>query len=420
MATETETGWVLKAVAADHSDHSACSKSTGSDPALNSMRSATRVRCPELGMNDISLAQKIPYSVGFTTIATRHEPHGPFGPGYLEKGPPISGDQDALSQVDYCLCNPSIGGNMLYQDTTVLKITAVIRTSQGAQLVVVNNDMVAKIYDQLFYDDSNTVSGDVVYTANSDYCREAAAYEELQKSQAAQEVMPAFYGTWVVYINTLRREEDQVWKYTRQVPLILIEHVRGITMADINPRVLSEPTRSRILRKVLEIDSVLFHAGVRHGDINPRNAIVVELRGGVDLDAQEEAIVKVIDFNSAVVRLHPNYHHVKVQHRIEKEIQAWQPKLPSPLIRFHHSLGPFVWEGWCPNDDPEFDDQGSSQWLWKQFKDDERYIPVIYDPADPHTRPEYVKFDNTSLDSSYSGGDMVGVEKTSKRKWCEG
>ena len=194
MATETEAGWVLNAFTPDDSDHSACSKSTACDPAFNSMRSAIRVRCSDLSGTDISLARRTPYTVGFTTIATRHEPHEPFGMGYVGKGPPIWGDRDALPQADYCLSNPSIGGKMLYQDTKVLKITAVIRASQGAQLVVVNNDMVAKIYDPLFYDESNACRDDVVFTANSDYCREAAAYEELQKSPAAREVIPAFYG----------------------------------------------------------------------------------------------------------------------------------------------------------------------------------------------------------------------------------
>ncbi|KAE8844424.1 hypothetical protein PTNB85_02689 [Pyrenophora teres f. teres] len=416
MVTETKTYHDLNNVTAYNSNCSAYSKSTGSGSA------SPRVPHPELSGTDLTLARKLPYHVGFTTIATRHEPNEPFGTGYDTDDPPVLGDCETLSQLDYCLSNPSVGRNLLHQDTKDLKITAIIRTgcNRGAQLVVVNDDMVAKVYDPLFYNPSEDChfGEDVVATANSDYCHEAAAYHELQKSPAAQEVTPAFYGTWTINVDTLKREGDQLWKYTRQVPVILIEYVRGFTMTDINPQVLNEQLQSSVVKKALESESLIFHAGVNHGDMHPRNIIVVGFRSDLVHDAPKEVIVKVIDFNVAEVYLHPKCANADIKRSIMERMQAWSLKLPSPFMRFYHSLNGFVWEGWCPNDDPESDNQGSSLWLWNQFKCDERYIPVVWDPTHPWKRPKYVELENTSPVSSDSGIE-VDMEEPKKREWIE-
>ncbi|KAI1672100.1 hypothetical protein L13192_02959 [Pyrenophora tritici-repentis] len=370
------------------------------------MCSSPRVLHPELSGTDLILARKLPYHVGFTAIATRHEPNEPFGMGYATDSPPVLGDYETLSQLDYCLLNPSIGGKTLHDETKALKITAVIRPScnRGAQVVVVNDDMVAKIYDPLFYNSSDDYDGgDVVFTANSDYCREAAAYRELQKSPAAQELIPAFYGTWTIDIDTLKREGDQLCKYTRQVPVILIEHVQGVTMTDIDPKVFTESIRTSVLKKVVHIDSVIFQAGVSHGDIHPRNIIVVGMQSDVEHGAPQEAIVKLIDFNVAQVRLHPKCCDVDIQRLVEKDMQAWYPRLPSPFLRFHNRTYEFAQRGWCPMDDFELMDRKSALWLWTHFKDDERYIPVAWDPNHPRESPSYVKLTHKANKSSDSG-----------------
>ncbi|KAI0582302.1 hypothetical protein Alg130_06191 [Pyrenophora tritici-repentis] len=273
MATETDTCHRAKAVTTDDSDHSADPESTKPNNAHNSTTLSAGVAYPELDGTDLSLARKHPYVVGLTAIATRHEPHQPFGLAYV---------------TDY---------------TKYLKITAVIRPScnRGAQVVVVNDDMVAKIYDPLFYDscDDSVFGEDVVTKAHCDYSYEAAAYQELQKSPAAQELIPAFYGTWTIDIDTLKREGDQLCKYTRQVPVLLIEYVRGFTMTDLDPRMLNEQMRTSVVKKALEADSIIYDAGVNHGDMHPRNIVIVGFRSDLEDGAPKEAIIKVIDFNVA-------------------------------------------------------------------------------------------------------------------------
>ena len=422
MSSETETTHCLVVTTADDNDRSVCSKSTGFGSASNSTRIPTRVPYPELNGNDISLARKVPYSVGFTTIATRHKPHHPYEEDCETDSPPILENRKTLSQLDYCLSSPTIGGKMLCQDTKALEITAIIRASrkQGAQLVIVNNDMVAKIYDPLYYDNSNGCGGeiDVVYKAYSDYRTEAAVYQELQKSPAAQEVTPAFYGAWTIHVDTLKREGDQIWKYTRQVPLILIEYVRGDTMTDIDPLVLSEASRSSLMKKVMHAHSIIFCTGIVHRDVYPRNVIIVAPTNDEAYDTPNEVFIKVIDFNISRIRLHPKDRSPETQHEIQEELDAWFPKLPSPMLLFYSSMGEFACAGWCPDTDPNSDDDPTSLWLWKQFKDDKRYIPVIWDPADIWTSPKHVKFADTSHNSSDSGID-VDAEGPKKRKSCE-
>ena len=79
-----------------------------------------------------------------------------------------------------------------------MNITSVIRLGIhcGPQIVVVNSDMVAKIYHPLYYQHINDFGypNDVVTEADSDYSREVAAYQELQKSELAQEITSTFHG----------------------------------------------------------------------------------------------------------------------------------------------------------------------------------------------------------------------------------
>jgi hypothetical protein len=69
--------------------------------------------------------------------------------------------------------------------------------------------------------------------------------------------------------------------------------------------------------------------------------------------------------------------------------------------------------GWCPAEDSE-------QWLWDQYQNDDRYIPVIWDSENPDTAPRYVDDDS---DDEGSGGELdVQVnekEADGKKKGCE-
>jgi serine/threonine protein kinase len=237
--------------------------------------------------------------------------------------------------------------------------------------------MVTKIYDPLYYCyiSEGGFKEDVLWDADGDYCREAAAYAELQNSLATLEVTPAWYGTYTIDIETPTEASGQIKTYTRKVPLILLEHIHGLTMADIYPRALPINIRSAILKKVIDAECVIAHAGVRHGDYFPRNIIL----SGIDLkdpNVTSEGIeihlkVKVIDFNVAEVLTHSIYKYRRGHLQLKTRDQ-----LPSPVVRCYGQMENFY--GWVSLQDAD-------HWLWRQFHDNGRTdpsfgIPVILIP----------------------------------------
>ncbi|KAL1792860.1 hypothetical protein ACET3X_009367 [Alternaria dauci] len=244
----------------------------------------------------------LPYTVGATFVARRHEPPAPFGHGYDTPWPPFKTSDFRLPQLDYCLTRQPLEGRTL-DECRVLTITESILTgySFGAQVVVVNGITVAKIYDPLYdaggdcYDNKR----DVVVLADGDYSREAAAYEELQRSPATSSLVPEYYGSWTIAVPTTVGDQT----FTRQVRLILIEHINGIVMSSVQPRSLSRQTCSAIMEKILEAETLIYKAGVMHRDLSPRNVMLVPSASDLSFDDTNLRVV-IIDFNvSNVIRL---------------------------------------------------------------------------------------------------------------------
>jgi hypothetical protein len=104
-----------------------------------------------------------------------------------------------MSQTQYWLSRAKMGGRTIPGDTKVMTIPSIVRAAyhRGAQLVKVNDTMVAKLYDPLYYPRFNGCGGmkDSVQNAESDYSCEAVAYQALQNSPAAQAVTPKYFGT---------------------------------------------------------------------------------------------------------------------------------------------------------------------------------------------------------------------------------
>jgi hypothetical protein len=207
-----------------------------------------------------------------------------------------------------------------------------------------NDDVVAKIYDQLYYDEQNEygLKEDVMFDAHSDCSREAAAYHQLQRSPVAPEVTPAFYGTWTLPVDTLIHDGDQVHKHTRQVPLVLMEYVRAETMRNIDPHTLSEQTRSCLLRRVLDAEIVIYTVGVKNNYICPRNIMIIGLRTIPTDDVPDSMTIKMIDLNATTVR-HPRYYGAEIAREVDQEFQAWFSKLSSPILRWYGQMVEFAW-----------------------------------------------------------------------------
>lgn len=89
-----------------------------------------------------------PYEVGFEFTAIRHEI--PIQSAVAKSS---TGYQGTLSQFEHCLADPVDDGYSNHDFQKALSTTACIRTGRkkGAQIATVNNNLVAKIYDPLYY-----------------------------------------------------------------------------------------------------------------------------------------------------------------------------------------------------------------------------------------------------------------------------
>jgi hypothetical protein len=354
-----------------------------------------------------------PYRKGFVITATRHEPLEPFGFGYDTDHPPEHPGWEKLSQVDYCLSRPPSADRIDPEVRKCLTITSTLRTGRhrGAQIVVVDHTMVAKIYDPLYYSALNEYGGhdDVVRNADRDYRCEAAAFEQLQNSIEAQAVTPVYYGTWSMEVETpVKQPSRKLFKHIRPVRFILMERIYGDCMINVDPDDLREEVRSIILKKAILAETLIWDAGVDHRDVCPRNVMI--LGAGYDdpdvpiSDIQIE--VKIIDFNIAQVATHPRYRdRLRYMGPSKFREKNWPSKLPSPIVTHHGQMMEFSARGWCSNER-----DGAEKWLWWQFHNDDRYAPVVWDPDNPgKDTPVYEEPPSAQHDTETSSDSGISI-----------
>jgi hypothetical protein len=400
--TTTPDGWNSITPALDVSPH-------GSDLLQPEDAQSTDHESEDSDDEDFDVKPRLPYVEGFTFTAMRHEPPQPFGRGYNTTYPPVQEGWKELSQTEYCFSRSLLQGQTYYEDTKALRITSTIRTGYdcGAQLVIVNEGLVAKIYDPLYYaaDNDYNPAIDIVVEADSDYSREAVAYTALRESKEAAQVIPKYYGSWNLKIDTSIRRNGRLDKRERIVRLILLERLHGVCMRDIEPYYLQKKVRSLILKKALDAESQVLGAGVYHGDFSPRNIMVL----GTDYDDPTvdpkcvSVQVKIFDFNRAKVIDHPNFDNPRRRENLRDLREKWFPRVASPIVRFFQSMVQFSWKGWCSNKDGKPD-----LWLWRNFHSDGRYIPVDWDPKNPSRRPEHKKWEPAGGECT-SNGDATSA-----------
>jgi serine/threonine protein kinase len=302
-------------------------------------------------------------------------PLSPSGRSYHIPLSPKSSDWNQLSQFEACLSRPTLDGKIHENKLIDLKVTAELRTGdqKGAQIVVVNGCMVAKIYDPLYYPATDDLLGkknDVVRDADTDYCYEAAAYNELIPSSLQGKFIPEFYDSWV--INILQDDTP------RQVPMILMELIDGICMYDLDPKPLSEEERNTIITRVLEAEAQVFHHGVCHRDLHPRNIIISPHPSPSDLSVTPEARIVLVDFNIAQVE------------RLAGGVpsKSVRSKIVSPAYRQWGHLSEFVVLGWIPQDEQT----DYREWLWNTFEHDERFVLMRRYEGNPRRQPYLVEY----------------------------
>jgi hypothetical protein len=141
--------------------------------------------------------------------------------------------------MEHCLSQPPRESQIHHSICKNLTSTSIIRTShdRGAQVVVVNRDMVAKIYDPLYHPAFDEYGGqqDVVVEADGDYSREAAAFELLQKSPEERITIPAYCGTWTIDVEvSSRRDCSEIAQQPQSARLILMKCLHVDCMIDLD------------------------------------------------------------------------------------------------------------------------------------------------------------------------------------------
>lgn len=323
------------------------------------------------------------YVVGFDIDAFEEEPPEPRGYDYdtmcLEDCDLRQRMQMSHEQICHRYQAPP--GRILLSDSTRLKITAVIRSrvNQGAQVVVVNDSMVAKIYDPLLYDPEKCWS-DAVYAADGEYSREAAAYRHLQRYPDLSDILPTYFRSYTAQMTATTLIEGRNTTYGYPVHMILLEYIRGRYMRGAR-KLAPKLARYAIFKQCMDANMRLRHAGVKHDDVSPRNIIVV----GTDFETPNVQ-VKIIDFGQSTIFYHPRYEHKGVAAEPKEMARKWDPlkRLSNPLYYWWHRINDFI--GWFPIKDGDL--SVVDAWMWEEFGHNDRYVPCQWDPEKPNSRPE--------------------------------
>ena len=217
------------------------------------------------------------YTSGQALLPKRHIPAPPCGRDYCDSDAPSSDVPDEVSKLEWCLTHPPRPGSTDPNDTRKITFKASIRTECecGAQVLLIDDGLVAKIYDPLYYcffnRDWPSETIDVTTEADHDYTIEAAAYSALRDTKIQVSIMPIYHGSWTAEV--LIEVEGQ--QRLREIRIILLEHIEGTPMRDINPFDLTREARENTMCKVIEAETDLQIAGLEHDDFEPHNIMVI-------------------------------------------------------------------------------------------------------------------------------------------------
>lgn len=260
-----------------------------------------------------------PYRIGYRFKAQAHIPETELPLTWescpSEKKPYSPGIYCGYSRnlLQGCQKYPPLPGAM-GKDSIELEIQGWVRVGQecGAQLFTVSlsesslqqdtcisNDiprsgLVAKVYDPL-YTSAGYWCDNWVHCVNEWYIREAKFYQVLLDLQGIG--IPKYYGSYSVSLPMPTPQSNEA-STNREVRMILIELIKGITMSDFErPRDLPQQVRKNIIRAIIELESEIYERGVDVGHVNKRNIILKE-----PLHADSKARVILVDFERAFNR----------------------------------------------------------------------------------------------------------------------
>jgi hypothetical protein len=213
--------------------------------------------------------------------------------------------------------------------------------------------LVAKVYDPLYYpfadDDFPHIPNDVVVRAEHNFALESAAYAQLDQRLGGS-LIPKFYGSWVFDVSLKHMN--------RPVTFILLEHLEGVPLNTLDPKLHTQEERLHVLALTMEAQLELHFAGVMHDDIAPRNIICSEK----DLSAKDLR-VRVIDFN-----------HVTVLPLLGADAPCASEPLPESPMGWFWRGRPVDMREWAPD---AWKMSDWKQWLRKTWGGSPKFKPVL-------------------------------------------
>lgn len=319
-----------------------------------------------------------PYKKGQILEIRKHSACAPFGQDYpnYEGIPEYASERELrlTTLVELCLDRPAPRGETAVdQKPQTLEILKEIRSGDGsgAQIVVCRfsgsqEDLVAKIYDPLYYGFADRMWSDrprdVTFDAHMDYCREVAAYSELNGMLGGKEI-PKYYGSWTFQLP-LELPGSKSTK--RDIRLVLMEYVRGTQMTYLSPESVPEAVGMEIVTKLVEVRAKIQFAGVEHGDVSQRNIMVC--LAGPDIVER----VAFVDFNYAVVHRLDNY-----EQKFFGRSRIRRPKsnkLPNPIDLWWGGALYGVAGEWLPKS-WGMRLRACQEWLYERYGSSEDYEP---------------------------------------------
>ncbi len=295
-----------------------------------------------------------PYVKGTELTVYRHVPPEPTPDRYHEFTADDLDEQDEMTFAERSLLHPPLPGTTLESEELSIVIIEEIAVSDshGAQVLGVEGDLVAKLYDPRYYPKptyDNDVGIDQFRCADFHYTHEAAAYEKMSGPFGGT-IVPQYHGSYTC-------ELPYPGNTTRSIRLILMERVRGICMSDIDPTrpQLPQHQRANVIAKIVDIDSSLKAFGVYQGDLHPRNIMLC----GDDLGSESLRVV-FIDFGQA--------------HIVEKGRWLDNGRPISPVLTWHVRAPThlrFQELGWI--------DWDWQEWLEKRWLGSDTYAPITED-----------------------------------------
>ena len=141
-----------------------------------------------------------PYAIGAKLTIYRHLAPEPTPLCYHHLKP---GDLEEHAQTTFnerCIKHPPLRGTTLWSEPFSITIADEMtpKSTCGARVLVVNSNLVAKVYDSLYYPiptPSNDVATIPFRLADHDYSHEAAAYGRVS-DQLGGTIIPQYYGSY--------------------------------------------------------------------------------------------------------------------------------------------------------------------------------------------------------------------------------